>query len=61
MGDITQIDLVSKRHSGLINLPIILKGIPGIAVVHLTQEDVVRHSLVKEILKAYEDWEKQEA
>jgi phosphate starvation-inducible PhoH-like protein len=59
-GDITQIDLASKRHSGLINLPVILKGIPGIYVVHFTQEDVVRHPLVKEILRAYEDWEKQE-
>jgi phosphate starvation-inducible PhoH-like protein len=59
-GDITQIDLASKRHSGLINLPVILKGIPGIHVIHFTQEDVIRHPLVKEILKAYEDWEKQE-
>jgi len=59
-GDITQIDLASKKMSGLIQLPMILKGIPGIQVIHFTQEDVVRHPLVKEILRAYDDWEKQE-
>jgi phosphate starvation-inducible PhoH-like protein len=58
-GDITQIDLASKKMSGLIQLPMILKGIPGIQVIHFTQEDVVRHPLVKEILRAYDDWEKQ--
>lgn len=58
-GDITQIDLANKRLSGLVNLPLILKGIPGIQIIHFTQEDVVRHPLVKEILKAYEEWEKQ--
>jgi len=59
-GDITQIDLASKKMSGLIQLPMILKGIPGIQVVHFTQEDVIRHALVKDILLAYDDWEKQE-
>jgi len=58
-GDITQIDLASKKMSGLIQLPMILKGIPGIQVIHFTSEDVVRHPLVKEILRAYDDWEKQ--
>ena len=59
-GDITQIDLASRKMSGLIPLPMILKGIPGVQTIHFTQEDVVRHPLVKEILRAYEDWEKQE-
>src|SRR5262249_28817169 len=59
-GDITQIDLPARRMSGLVQLPIILKGIPGIQVVHFTQEDVVRHALVKEILRAYDDWDKQQ-
>ena len=59
-GDITQIDLASKKQSGLIQLPMILKGIVGVQVIHFTQEDVVRHPLVKEILRAYDDWEKQE-
>ncbi len=59
-GDVTQIDLPSKRMSGLVQLPMILKGIPGIQLVHFTQEDVVRHPLVKEIIRAYDDWEKQQ-
>jgi phosphate starvation-inducible PhoH-like protein len=59
-GDVTQVDLVPKKLSGLIQLPMILKGIPGVQVIHLTQEDVIRHPLVKEVLRAFEDWEKQE-
>jgi phosphate starvation-inducible protein PhoH and related proteins len=58
-GDVTQIDLASKKMSGLIQLPMIVKGISGIQIVHFSQEDVLRHPLVKEILRAYEDWEKQ--
>lgn len=57
-GDITQIDLENKRNSGLIQLPMILKGIPGVQIIHLTEVDVVRHRLVKEVLRAYADWEK---
>jgi len=60
-GDVTQIDLPSKKMSGLIPLPMILKGIPGVQIVHFTQEDVVRHALVKDILRAYDDWEEQGA
>jgi phosphate starvation-inducible PhoH-like protein len=37
-----------------------LKGIQGVQVIHLTDEDVIRHPLVKEVLRAYADWEKQE-
>ena len=59
-GDVTQIDLASRRLSGLINLPMILKGVPGIEFVHFSETDVVRHKLVKDILRAYNDWEKQE-
>ncbi len=59
-GDVTQIDLPSKKMSGLMQLPAIIKGIPGIEMIHFTQEDVVRHPLVKEILKAYDSWEKQQ-
>ena len=59
-GDITQIDLVPKKLSGLVHLPVILKGIPSVQIIHFTQEDVVRHALVKEILRAYDDWEKQQ-
>jgi phosphate starvation-inducible PhoH-like protein len=59
-GDITQIDLPSRGKSGLINLPLILKGIPGIGFIHFTEADVVRHALVKDILRAYGAWEKRE-
>lgn len=59
-GDTTQVDLPNRRHSGLIHLPMILKGIPGIQFIQFTEADVVRHPLVKEILRAYGDWEKNE-
>lgn len=53
-GDITQIDLVNKRASGLIRSQKILAGIKGIKFVYLTEKDVVRHKLVQDIIKAYE-------
>ncbi len=59
-GDVTQIDLPSKRMSGLVPLPMILKGIPGIQLVHFNAEDVVRHPIVKEVLRGYDDWEKNQ-
>lgn len=52
-GDITQIDLVGVT-SGLAEVPRILSGIPGIAIVYLDRTDVVRHPLVKAIIEAYE-------
>jgi phosphate starvation-inducible PhoH-like protein len=54
-GDVTQIDLPKKQMSGLINGLRILEGIKGIDIVYLSGEDVVRHKLVKDILKAYGD------
>ncbi len=59
-GDVTQIDLNPKRTSGLIKLPDILKGVPGLEFIYFTAEDVVRHPLVKQILVAYDAWEKQQ-
>jgi phosphate starvation-inducible protein PhoH and related proteins len=59
-GDVTQIDLDNKRHSGLVQLPIILKGIPGIQIIHLSESDVVRHGLVIDVLRAYAEWDKAE-
>lgn len=56
-GDITQIDLPSKKRSGLATVQNILKGIKGIDFVYLSRYDVVRHDLVKEIIKAYESYE----
>lgn len=58
-GDITQIDLVNKRASGLIRSQKILAGIKGIKFVYLTEKDVVRHKLVQDIIKAFEKHEKQ--
>ncbi len=54
-GDITQIDLPKKAQSGLHNALRILTDIKGIDIIYLTGEDVVRHRLVKDILKAYGD------
>ncbi|MGY3052316.1 phosphate starvation-inducible PhoH-like protein [Pedobacter sp. UYEF25] len=54
-GDITQIDLPKKQMSGLFNALRILEEIKGIDIIYLTGEDVVRHKLVKDILKAYGD------
>lgn len=54
-GDVTQVDLPKKQMSGLHNALRILDGIPGIDIIYLTGEDVVRHKLVKRILKAYGD------
>jgi phosphate starvation-inducible PhoH-like protein len=53
-GDITQIDIPVEKTSGLVEIQHVLKGIDGIEFVYLTEKDVVRHALVKEILKAYE-------
>lgn len=53
-GDKTQIDLPSREESGLIEIERILKPIGGVCVVSLTESDVVRHRLVREIIKAYE-------
>lgn len=54
-GDLTQIDLPKKQQSGLIKAVRILKDIKGIKIAYLTVNDVVRHKLVKEIIKAYEN------
>lgn len=53
-GDMTQVDLPKKQQSGLVKAVRILKGIEGIARIELNTEDVVRHRLVKEIVKAYD-------
>ena len=54
-GDITQIDLPKKQQSGLHTALRILNEIKGIDIIYLSGEDVVRHKLVKQILKAYGD------
>ena len=52
-GDVTQIDLPKGKKSGLIHATQILKNIKQIGIVKLSSKDVVRHSLVMEIIKAY--------
>ncbi len=52
-GDITQIDLERREHSGLVEIIDILKNVEGIGFIHLTEKDVVRHHLVGKILEAY--------
>ncbi len=56
-GDITQIDLPVKADSGLVQIQEILKNIDGIDFVYLNEKDVVRHHLVREIIKAYESYQ----
>jgi phosphate starvation-inducible PhoH-like protein len=61
-GDKTQIDLPRRDDSGLLQIERILLGIDGIEFVYLDEVDVVRHRLVKDIIKAYAaaDEERQE-
>lgn len=56
-GDITQVDLPSGKDSGLIEVISLLKKIKGISFHYFSEKDVVRHKLVKEIIKAYETFE----
>ena len=53
-GDMSQIDLPSKQRSGLSYALDALKGVEGIGVVRLNQNDVIRHPLVKKIIEAFE-------
>jgi phosphate starvation-inducible PhoH-like protein len=53
-GDVTQIDLPYARRSGLLEAVEVLKGIEGISFVQFDDKDVVRHTLVQRIVKAYE-------
>ncbi|MFN8260369.1 MAG: PhoH family protein [Chitinophagales bacterium] len=53
-GDMTQIDLPKNQQSGLKKTMQILEGIQGIGMVHLSADDVVRHRLVKDIIKAFD-------
>ena len=53
-GDITQVDLPENWTSGLVQIQDILSDVEGVRFVYLTERDVVRHRLVKEIIKAYD-------
>ena len=53
-GDITQIDLENTKNSGLIQAQTLLKNIDGISFVNFSEKDIVRHDLVKHIIRAYD-------
>lgn len=57
-GDITQSDLPKGKISGLVNAQSVLSQIEGIKFIQLTQSDVVRHALVQDIIKAYDNYKK---
>ena len=59
-GDATQIDLVDRRMSGLTEAEKILKDVRGVGMVYFSDEDVVRHDMVGRIIRAYENYYKQE-
>ena len=54
-GDITQSDLPTHKSSGLMQVQSILNDIDGIKFIYLKGEDVIRHELVQEIIKAYDN------
>ena len=55
-GDVTQIDLPGGKRSGLLEALDVLKGVEGISFIPFDERDVVRHSLVQRIVKAYEKY-----
>ncbi len=56
-GDITQVDLPDGKQSGLIQIQNVLKKVEGIKFVYFSEKDVIRHPLVQDIIKAYEEAE----
>ncbi|MEQ9167444.1 MAG: PhoH family protein, partial [Fulvivirga sp.] len=59
-GDTSQIDLPKRQKSGLIESIGILKDVEGIGIIELSGKDVVRHKLVKEIISAYDEFDKSQ-
>lgn len=59
-GDLSQIDLPNKKESGLLQAAEVLCKVKGVAFVQFTGEDVVRHPLVKDIVAAYDKWDKKQ-
>jgi phosphate starvation-inducible PhoH-like protein len=56
-GDSTQIDLPKRNDSGLLQAMRILDGIEGVSIIRFDERDIVRHKLVKKIVRAYENEE----
>ncbi len=59
-GDITQIDLLEGKQSGLVHALKVLKKVDGVEISEFTNKDVVRHPLVQRIIKAYEESEQKQ-
>jgi len=55
-GDVTQIDLPNDRRSGLVEAIDVVGKIEGISLIYFDERDVVRHSLVQRIIKAYDQY-----
>jgi phosphate starvation-inducible PhoH-like protein len=60
-GDITQIDLPDGRRSGLVEAIDVVSRVFGISFVYFTERDVVRHTLVQRIIRAYEEYDQARA
>ncbi len=60
-GDVTQIDLPSGRKSGLVEAVEVVGRVTGISIIYFTERDVVRHSLVQRIIRAYEEFDQVRA
>jgi phosphate starvation-inducible PhoH-like protein len=60
-GDITQIDLPNGRRSGLVETIEIVAKVEGLSFIYFNEWDVVRHSLVQRIIRAYEEYEQARA
>jgi phosphate starvation-inducible PhoH-like protein len=60
-GDITQIDLRDPQGSGLVRIQEILSHVPDIRFVYFGNEDVVRHRLVRDILRAFDEFHRRES
>jgi phosphate starvation-inducible PhoH-like protein len=56
-GDITQIDLPAGRRSGLMEAVDVVRNVEGLSFVYFSERDVVRHSLVQRIIRAYEEYD----
>jgi phosphate starvation-inducible PhoH-like protein len=57
-GDVTQIDLPDKQVSGLVQIQDVLRNVDGVSFVYFGKDDVVRHRLVKDIVEAYDKYNK---
>jgi phosphate starvation-inducible protein PhoH and related proteins len=58
-GDITQIDLPERQQSGLLKALSLLKEIKGISVIEFDKGDIIRHRLVRHIVNAYDNYDKE--